>query len=165
MFASSKITPHQVIFRNIFGVPLSYEKKSMSRKQSYDAQFRRTRVREHPSARKKMYPPCALRGLYIKHFSDVVMGAMASQITSLTIVYSSVYSGADHRKHQSSASLAFVWGVHRWPVNSPHKWPVTWKMSPFDDVIMKCDPQTTLHSSTVWPTWEIFGNVSCMVCA
>ena len=39
------------------------------------------------------------------------MGAMASQITSLTIVYSTVYSGADQSKHQSSASLAFVWGI------------------------------------------------------
>ena len=57
-------------------------------------------------------------------------------ITSLTIVYSTVYSGADQRKHQSSASLAFVWGIHRGPVNSPHKWPVTRKMFPFDDVIM-----------------------------
>ena len=47
-----------------------------------------------------------------------------------------VYSGADQRKHQSSASLAFVLGIHRWPVNSPHKWPVTRKMFPFDDVIM-----------------------------
>ena len=65
------------------------------------------------------------------------MGAMASQITSLTIVYSTVYSGADQSKHQSSASLAFVWGIHRGPVNSPHKWPVTRKMFPFDDVIMK----------------------------
>ena len=53
------------------------------------------------------------------------------------IVYSTVYSGADQRKHQSSASLAFVRGFHRWPVNSPHKGPVTRKMFPFDDVIMK----------------------------
>ena len=65
------------------------------------------------------------------------MAAMASQITSLMVVYSTVYSGADQRKHQSSASLAFVWGIHRGPVNSPHKWPVTVrKMFPFDDVIM-----------------------------
>ena len=64
------------------------------------------------------------------------MGAMASQITSLTIVYAAVYSGADQSKNQSSASLAFVWGIHRGPVNSPHKWPVTRKMFPFDDVIM-----------------------------
>ena len=70
------------------------------------------------------------------HYNDVIMGAIASQITSLTIVYSAVYSDTDQRKHQSSASLAFVWGIHRWPVNSPHKWPVTRKMFPFDDVIM-----------------------------
>ena len=72
------------------------------------------------------------------HYIDLIMGAVASQITSLTIVYSTVYSGADQRKHQSSASLAFVRGIHRWPVNSPHKWPVTRrKMFPFDDVIMR----------------------------
>ena len=51
--------------------------------------------------------------------------------------YSIVQSGADQRKHQSSASLAFVRGIHRWQVNSPHKWPVTRKMFPFDDVIMR----------------------------
>ena len=70
------------------------------------------------------------------HYNDVIMGVIASQITSLTIVYSIVYSGTDQRKHQSSASLAFVQGIHRGPVNSPHKWPVTRKMFPFDDVIM-----------------------------
>ena len=70
------------------------------------------------------------------HYYDVIMGTMASQITSLTTDYSTVYSGADQRKHQSSASLAFVWGVHRWPVNYPHKWSVTRKMFPFDGVIM-----------------------------
>ena len=64
------------------------------------------------------------------------MGTIASLITSLTIVYSSVNSGADPRKHQSSASLASVRGMHRWLVNSPHKGPVTRKMLPFDDVIM-----------------------------
>ena len=64
------------------------------------------------------------------------MSVIASQITSLTIVYSIVYSDADQRKHQSSASLAFVRGIHRGPVNSPHKWPVTRKMFPFDDVIV-----------------------------
>ena len=64
------------------------------------------------------------------------MGAMASQITSLTIVYSTVYSDADKIKHQSSASLVFVRGIHRGPVNSPYRWPVTRKMFPFDDVIM-----------------------------
>ena len=64
------------------------------------------------------------------------MSAMAPQLTSLTIVYSIVYSGADQIKYQSSASLAFVKGIHRWPVNSPHKEPLTRKMFPFDDVIM-----------------------------
>ena len=70
------------------------------------------------------------------HYSDVIIGTMASQITSLTIVYWTVYLCADQRKHQSFASLAFVQGIHWWPVNSPHKWPVTRKMFPFDDVIM-----------------------------
>ena len=70
------------------------------------------------------------------HYNDVIMSAMASQIASLTIVYSTVYSGADKKKHQSSASLVFVRGIHRWPVNSPHKGPVTRKTLPFDDVIM-----------------------------
>ena len=64
------------------------------------------------------------------------MGPITSQITSLTIVYLIVYSDADQRKHQSSASLAFVRGIHRGQVNSSHKWPVTRKMFPFDDVIM-----------------------------
>ena len=64
------------------------------------------------------------------------MGAVTSQITSPTAVYSTVYSDTDQRKHQSSASLAFMWGIHRGPVNSPHKCPVTRKMFPFDDVIM-----------------------------
>ena len=69
-------------------------------------------------------------------FNDVIMGAMAFQITSLTIVYSNVYSGADQRKQQSSALLAFVRWIHRWPVNFPHKWPVTREILPFEDVIM-----------------------------
>ena len=54
----------------------------------------------------------------------------------LTVVYSIVYSGVNQRKHQSSASLAFVREIHRGPANFPHKWPVTRKMFPFDDVIM-----------------------------
>ena len=70
------------------------------------------------------------------HYDDVIMSEIASQITSLTIVYSIAHSGADQSKHQSSASLAFVWEIHRGPVNFPHKWPVTRKMFPFDDVIM-----------------------------
>ena len=74
------------------------------------------------------------------HCGDVIMGTIASQITSLTTVYSTVYSDADQRKHQSSASLAFVRGIHRGPVNSPHKGPVARKMFPFDDVTMITSP-------------------------
>ena len=70
------------------------------------------------------------------HYDDVIMSTIASQITSLTIVYSTIYSGADQSKHQSPASLAFCVGNSPGPVNSPHKGPVTRKMFPFDDVIM-----------------------------
>ena len=71
------------------------------------------------------------------HYSEVIMSAMASQITGVLIVCLNVCSVADRRKHQSSMSLAFVRGIHRWQVNSPHKGPVTRKMFPFDDVIME----------------------------
>ena len=70
------------------------------------------------------------------HYDDVIMTMLASQITSLMVVYSIVYSVVNQREHQSSASLAFVREIHRGPVNFPHKWPVTRKMFPFDDVIM-----------------------------
>ena len=91
---------------------------------------------------------CA-RMLTFRHYDDVIIGAISSLITSLTIVYSIVYSDADQRKHQRPASLAFVRGIHRGPVNSPHKWPVTRKMFPFDDVIIEssscsCDTQITM---------------------
>ena len=64
------------------------------------------------------------------------MGTIASQISSLAIVYSTAYSDVDQTKHQHPASLAFVRIIHRWTVNYPHKWPVTRKMFPFDGVIM-----------------------------
>ena len=70
------------------------------------------------------------------HKVIMVTSLWPSQITSLTIVFSTFYSDADQRKHQSPASLAFVRGIHRSPVNSPHNWPVTRKMFPFDNVIM-----------------------------
>ena len=78
------------------------------------------------------------------------------EFASFTNDYSSVYSGADQRKHQSSASLAFVRGIHRWPVNSPHKGLVTRKMFPFDDIIMSilylkysewCDVWVIMHTA------------------
>ena len=75
--------------------------------------------------------------LGVRHYSDaIIMSTMPSQITGISIVYSTICSDVDQRKHQISTSLAFVRGIHRWPVNSPYKGPVTWKMSPFDDVIM-----------------------------
>ena len=73
----------------------------------------------------------------LQHYHDIIMSAMVSQITGVSIVCSTVGSGADHGKHQSSVSLAFVRGIHWWPVNSAYNRPVTRKMFPFDDVIMK----------------------------
>ena len=64
------------------------------------------------------------------------MSVMASQITGVSIVYSTICSGNNQRKHQNSASLAFMRGIHRWPVNSPHKGPVTRKIFPVDDVVI-----------------------------
>ena len=74
-----------------------------------------------------------------RHYSDVIMNPMASQITGVPLVCTTVCSGTDQRKHQSSASLAFVSGIHWWPVDSPHKGPVTRIFFPFDDVIMTCN--------------------------
>ena len=73
------------------------------------------------------------------NYNDAIISAMASQITSLTVVYSTVYPGVDQRKHQSSTSLAFVRGIHRSPANSLHAGPVTRKVFPFVDVIMVGD--------------------------
>ena len=86
---------------------------------------------------------------WLEHYRNVIMSVMASQIISLTIVYWIVYSGTDQRKHQSSASLAFVGGIHRWPVNTPHKGPVTRSMFPFDDVVM------IQHTDVSWTSWEM----------
>ena len=85
------------------------------------------------------------------HYSDVIMTTMVSQLTSLTVVYSIVYSDADQRKYQSSASLAFVRGIHREPVNCPHKGPVTRKKFPFGDVIMITS--FVLSGNEIRPTW------------
>ena len=82
-----------------------------------------------------VYQVTAVAGLRCHH-NNVIMSVMASQITSLTIVYSTVYQRADQRKNQSSASLAFVREIHRWPVNPPHKGSVTRKIFPFDDVVI-----------------------------
>ena len=84
------------------------------------------------------------------HYDDVIMTMLASQITSLTVVYSIVYSDVNQRKHQSSASLAFVREIHRRPVNFPHKWPVTRKMFPFDDVIIAPQNVYFTQEKHVW---------------
>ena len=104
-----------------------------------------------------------------KHYRNILMGAMAFQITSLTIVYSTVYLGADHRNRQSSASLACVRWIHRWPVNSPHIWPITpiWpitrQMFPFDDVIMlQNDFGTIIHWASQRLTIQTY--CVCYIC-
>ena len=105
------------------------------------SQTRVIRLRLHikQAQRVGLSPDHNSHGVVVKNLeysNDVMMSAIASQNTSLPIVNAAVYSGTDERKHQSSASLAFVRGIHRWPVNSPHKWPVTRKMFPFNDVII-----------------------------
>ena len=89
------------------------------------------------------------------HYNDIIMSAMTCQITSLTIVYSTAYSGAHQRKHQSSVSLAFVRGIHRWPVNSLHKGPIMRKMFPFDDVIMSYVFLSAPEMKQNWFRWII----------
>ena len=78
------------------------------------------------------------------YYSDVILSMMATEITGVLIVCSTVYSGTNQRKHQSfnqrkhqsSASLAFVMGIHQWPMDYPQKGPIMWQMFPFDDVSM-----------------------------
>ena len=70
------------------------------------------------------------------HYIDVIMSAIAFQIIEVSSVFRTVSSGADHRKHQSPVPQAFVRGIHRWPVISPHKGPVPGKTFPFDYVVM-----------------------------
>ena len=86
------------------------------------------------------------------HYNDVIKSAMTSQITSLAIVYSIVYSGADQWKHQSSASLAFVKGIHRWPLNSLHKGPVTRKKFLSNYVIMDPILWFVIHQYYPYPS-------------
>ena len=98
--------------------------------------------------------PCSMGqlGMFANHYNDVIMSAIASQIISLTIHYSTVCSGTDQRKQQNSASLAFVRWIHWCLVNSPHKWPVTWKMFPLDDVIYNnnIEEYPCMHTQVLW---------------
>ena len=73
---------------------------------------------------------------HLSHYSNVIMNTMVSLITSVSSVCPTVWAGTHQRKHQSSASVAFVRGIHWWPVDSPHKGPVTQKMFSCDDTIM-----------------------------
>ena len=84
-------------------------------------------------------------GEHISHFSYIILSAMTSQITRVSTVCPTVCPSADQRKPQSSASLVFVWEIHWWSVDSPHKGPVIRKMFPFDDVIML--------SLSGWTSW------------
>ena len=99
---------------------------------------------------------------WFHRYSDIKISVMTSQITSLMIVYSKVYSGAYQRKHHSSVSLAFVREIHQWSVNSLHKGPVMRKRFPFDDVIMTDSPSFMLiqhiDAETKWPpiSWQYF---------
>ena len=72
-----------------------------------------------------------------KHYSDMITRAMASQITGFSLLCSNVCSGADQREHANSASLAYVKGNQRWPLDSLHKGPVTEKIFPFHEGIME----------------------------
>ena len=72
------------------------------------------------------------------HYSDVIMGAMVSLITSLTIVYSTVYQTQIKENIKAPRHWPLCGKFPGPPVNSPNKWPVTRKMFPFDNVIMNC---------------------------
>ena len=93
------------------------------------------RINGSSSSMGKQFKPC-LTSAWENHYSGVIMSVVVSLITSLMIVYSTIYSGADQRKHQSSAQQAFVRGIRPWPTNSPQKGPVTRKIFPFNGVIM-----------------------------
>ena len=90
------------------------------------------------------------------HNSVVRMNAMVSQITGVSTACSADCSGADQRKRQSSASLAFVMGIHRWPVDSPHKRPVTRKLLPLDDAVHTTNHKQLKGIKSLLPTTARF---------
>ena len=81
-------------------------------------------IRDQSSLLQELWKPNVL-----KHYSNITMSAIASQITGASAVYSIFCPSADQRKHQNSASLSFVSGIHPWPVSSPRNGPVTRKPS------------------------------------
>ena len=104
--------------------------------------------------------------IQLNHYSDVIISAMASEITSITIVYSILYSGADQRKHRSAASLASVKGIHRSPVNSwingiesppplsSFEWNRDWITKIFQNSLTWDDLKFCLYNETK-QNWEI----------
>ena len=91
----------------VYSTACSYQQKNPLTKGHWCGRRSHVMTSSRYSIRSPFLIPSAI------HYIDVIMTTMASQITSLTVVYSTVYSDADQRKHQSSASLAFVWGIHR----------------------------------------------------
>ena len=87
------------------------------------------------------------------HYNDVMMSAIASRITSLTIVYSTVCSRRRSKKTSKIRVTGLCEGIHRWPVNSPHKGTVTRKMFPFEDVIVKRLTGQVSTSTVICPRW------------
>ena len=84
--------------------------------------------------RRTAWPSVSIRKVSeVPYYIDVIMSVKSPASRLLTQPF---IHGAGQRKHQSSESLAFVSGIHRWPVNSPHKGPVMRKLFPFDDVII-----------------------------
>ena len=81
----------------------------------------------------KLWSPC--RVYPVHHYSDVIMGTMASQSLASRL-FSQPFIQAQVKENTKAPHHWHLWGIHRWPVNSPHKWPVTQKMFPFDDIIM-----------------------------
>ena len=125
MGAVSELITVQVISRLISHVTLYKGAETFILQNRHNASDTCTKLDTHSGRSSSQF-----RKMIATHYSDVIMGSIASQITGLKFVYSGVYSDADQRKHQSTASLAFVRGIHRRPVNSPLKGPVTRKVSP-----------------------------------
>ena len=138
--------------------------------------FTRTRFTSSKTSLLKQWTPignAVSRGELLNqyHYSDTIMSAMASQTTGVSIVYSTVCWGVVQRKHQSPASLAFVRGIHWWPVNSPHKVPLTRKIIPFDAVIILPGYQQPWYwqckinraKSSVFAAWKEFHHITCFI--
>ena len=108
--------------------------------------------------------------IHWNHCNNVI-SAVASKITGVSIVCKTVSTGSDERKHQSSASMAFLRGIHRWPVKSPHKKPLTRKMFPFEEsdifVSLKCsnlqDRSDVKVDLAVFITRNYFSHTICEI--